>query len=533
MNIPEQLQDAIPAITEEEVIETVKYWVDQDQEVEASEQRSSEEMLESLKEAVINRPPRSPISDERLREIVATYAPNAPHRVEAVIERQAQKIEGKTVFPYAPTVEPPPELAKLVASGLAYCEYEHWWVKRCNKCGNFRIGECCGAPTSAVSAVRHGEQVLTAFGRQAAGLDPIRPPKPPMTPEQIVKSWAESPWWSSFSGVDEMADGGVKMYIENFIPEGITLLCGLPKEGKTWLALSIAKALTSGQALFGRPGFEVPEAIPVLYLAAEVSDRAFKQRCRKLGITTDKTKFLCRTISKGPGLNLNHPHIEDAVRVLKPIVILDTTVRFNPGEDEDAATENQKLFDAILSLMAMGARAVIGIHHSRKDLKEGEPTMEKAVRGSGDMSAMCDAIWAVIRDERLYQNNKGPNEVDIIGWPRDFSAVPMRLALTRKAPKNLPKSVITFAPGLISCLDEAGDLEWVDEAAKIEVEKTIADKLERLVQEDPKLTLRKLAETVTSTYSVVRNALKDRGWVKGKGHNGLWAKRDTTVKEAA
>src|SRR4029077_12512098 len=141
-----------------------------------------------------------------------------------------------------------------------------------------RTGECCGAPTRAVSAVRHGEQVLTAFGRQAAGLDPITPPKPPMTPEQIVKSWAESPWWSSFSGVDEMADGGVKMYIENFIPEGITLLCGLPKEGKTWLALSVAKALTSGQHLFGRPGFEVPEAIPVLYLAAEVSDRAFKQR---------------------------------------------------------------------------------------------------------------------------------------------------------------------------------------------------------------------------------------------------------------
>jgi hypothetical protein len=192
-------------------------------------------------------------------------------------------------------------------------------------------------------------------------------------------------------------------------------------------------------------------------------------------------------------------------------VILDTCVRFNSGTDEDDAIENQKLFEAILSLRALGARAVIGIHHSRKDLKEGEPTMEKAVRGSGDVAAMADVVWCVVRDDRLFQNNKGPNEVDVVGWGRDFNAIPMRLALTKKAPKD---RVITFAPGLVSCIDEGADLMWVDRAA---VKATMKDQLETLVQNNPVITLEKLAEAVEVSVWTVGKVLKDAGWKKPKG----------------
>jgi len=92
------------------------------------------------------------------------------------------------------------------------------------------------------------------------------------------------------------------------------LICGLPKEGKSFLALSVAKALTSGQPLFGRPGFEVPEPVPVLYLAAESGDGALKLRCEKFGITRDKTKFISRTLSQGPMFGLDDPNIESLVK---------------------------------------------------------------------------------------------------------------------------------------------------------------------------------------------------------------------------
>ena len=135
-------------------------------------------------------------------------------------------------------------------------------------------------------------------------VDPIVAPKPPKTDAEIAQQHKASlphrEWWKQFRSFDELEGTGVvKMYIENVLPEGIALLCGPPKEGKSFLALSIAKALTTGQPLFGKTGYDVPEVVPVLYLAAESGDNQFKLRCAKFGITSDKTKFIARTLPQG------------------------------------------------------------------------------------------------------------------------------------------------------------------------------------------------------------------------------------------
>src|SRR5260370_42007525 len=142
---------------------------------------------------------------------------------------------------------------------------------------------------------------------------------------------------------------------------------------------------------------------------------------------------------------LGDPEIEQAVKLLRPVIILETLIRFNDGKNEDDATENRKLAEAIFRLIAWGAKAVIAIHHSRKDLNKANPTKEAAVRGSGDGLAMVDAIWLVMQDDKLYQRGKGPNEGDVVGWGGDFNPVPLRLALTRKAE---PKETKFFVPGV-------------------------------------------------------------------------------------
>ncbi len=443
------------------------------------------------------------------KDIVAKYAPDAPHRLDA-------PSKGKdAVPPY------PPELRPLVESGFARFEDGYWLVKRCTKCGQYK-NECCGR-TELVSAVRQGEKELTSFGRQAVGLDPIVPPKSPKSLEQIAeerkKNWVNESWWTQFRGAGELeGNGTVKMYIENFLPEGATLICGLPKEGKSFLALSVAKALTTGKPLFGKPGFEVPEIVPVLYLAAESGDGALKLRCEKFGITKDKTRFISRTLSQGLMLGLDSPEIESVVRAMKPVVILETLIRFNEGKDEDDASENRKLADAIFRLIGLGARAVVGIHHSRKDLNKANPTKESAVRGSGDGLAMVDAVWLVMQDERLYQRGKGPNDVDVVGWGRDFNPVPMRLALTRKAE---PKDTKFFAPGIVSYVDTGGDMKWVNKGIVFEQAQESAESLkqtiERLVIEDPTVTKPVLAEKTGLKEWQVRKVLKQLGYRRGAG----------------
>jgi hypothetical protein len=357
---------------------------------------------------------------------------------------------------------------------------------------------------------------------------PIVVPEPKLTADQIMWLGAlrkhgvqGSDWRNSFKGAGELeGSGSVNMYVGNFLPEGITLICGLPKEGKSWLALSVAKALTTGQPLFGKVGYEVPEPVPVLYLAAESGDGALKLRCERMKITKDKKMFLARTLSQGLMPTLDSSLIEEAIKDMRPVVVLETLIRFNDGTDEDSSTENRKLAEALFRLIALGAKAVVGIHHSRKDLDKKRPTKEAAVRGSGDGLAMVDAVWLVMQDSQLHQSGKGPNEVDVVGWGRDFSPTPIRLALTRK---KKDEDRFEFAPGIVSCINQVSDFVWVQKGLKSDSDTPAAkadqiDKdVERLVTGNPTISRKELIEQTGYTEKRVKNALKRLGYSRKSG----------------
>jgi AAA domain len=366
-------------------------------------------------------------------------------------------------------------------------------------------------------------------------------PRRRLSPEEkeaeLIAEWKKSLWWLTFKGADELEDGdGIRMYINHFIPEGVTILASLPKEGKTWLALSICKALTSGQPLFGKAGFEVPEPVPVIYMAAEVSERALKHRIKKFQITDDKTKFLCRTVSSNGAagnMDLNDRSLLEAIKAMKPIIVLDVLQCFSDSEDENDAAENKNLRRTIDGLRGRGARAVIVLHHSTKNFKS-KPTKENSVRGSGDILAMVDCVWALMLDDRLCQSTN-IEEVDVMGWGRDFSPVPFRFALTRRA---TPKDGETYRDGVVSVLDTDHDLVFVEKnsrhtAAEV-ADQATADYLENLVRENPTITLKDLASKTGQTYWTVRNSLTERGWSKPagrtkKGQAHLWMKQQTAA----
>jgi AAA domain-containing protein len=64
-------------------------------------------------------------------------------------------------------------------------------------------------------------------------------------------------------------------------PEGLTVLAGAPKVGKSWIVLDwlLAASAESGLALGALP---MPEPRDVLYMALEDGDRRMQERCRKL-----------------------------------------------------------------------------------------------------------------------------------------------------------------------------------------------------------------------------------------------------------
>ena len=173
-----------------------------------------------------------------------------------------------------------------------------------------------------------------------------------------------------------------------------TMIVGLSGHGKTWIALSIVKALLEGGKLFGT--FAIPEpATRVIYLVPEVGRRPFFKRLKLFHLDrfVKDGRLLVRTLSKGAAPSLVDAEILRAARGAD--VFLDTAVRFMQGE-ENSSSDNRALADAFFRLLECGARTVWGLHHSPKAFEQATSmTLENALRGSGDIGAMLSNAYGV------------------------------------------------------------------------------------------------------------------------------------------
>jgi hypothetical protein len=209
-------------------------------------------------------------------------------------------------------------------------------------------------------------------------------------------SFTDKPWRKLFRDPSQMTETPLEMLVEKFLPPGVTFIGGPAGHGKSWLSLSLAKALFRATPFVNN--FKVPHANGIVYLVPEVGESAMKQRLRLLDLGGVKDGILLHTMSQGSPLDLMNIDLMAAMKDLEPIVFLDTAARFNKGEDENAVAENKRFVDGVFNLLQKGAKAVIPLHHSTKSLASGEitPTLENVLRGSGDFGAMADAVYCSI-----------------------------------------------------------------------------------------------------------------------------------------
>ena len=71
----------------------------------------------------------------------------------------------------------------------------------------------------------------------------------------------------------------LRYHVDGILPEGLTVLAGAPKVGKSWFVLGCALAVASAGAALGRIWCTQRH---VFYLALEDGDRRMQDRCRKL-----------------------------------------------------------------------------------------------------------------------------------------------------------------------------------------------------------------------------------------------------------
>jgi hypothetical protein len=186
-----------------------------------------------------------------------------------------------------------------------------------------------------------------------------------------------------------------KWAIPGLLPEGVNILAGKPKLGKSWAALNIAVGVASGGMVLGA----IPvEAGSVLYLALEDGQRRLQDRLRKTlsgGAVPQKLTLAVTWKRFGVG----------GKRVLKEwltkhpdcrLVVIDTLKMIRPPEQRNASIYNTD-YDAVSPLAEIARQfnvSILVVHHTRK--QESDDPLD-LVSGSLGLTGAADGVLVLKR----------------------------------------------------------------------------------------------------------------------------------------
>jgi hypothetical protein len=312
-----------------------------------------------------------------------------------------------------------------------------------------------------------------------------------------------------FPAYDGEAPKEPRMLIDGFLMGGINFFGSLSGVSKTWVALAVAKALTTGEDLFGV--FPIKEKVPVLYLVPETDEQGFKYRLGLMKMPQDGSLFRYRTISQGKTLSLVDDLTLAAIKRLHGegkyphvLVIVDTAIRFmTSGGDEKSATDNTLSRDAEILRSPEVNADVLFLHHSPKASRKSDLTLETVLRGTGDFGAMADSVFGFRRDEMLFEYGDGPEEVEVINVktraperPKPFR---VRLKRAAKGDENDGRPVSV----------ETGTLQYVGDD---ESDRALGRKLDQLLTENSAITSRALKQELGVRFERLKAVAATRGW---------------------
>ncbi len=207
------------------------------------------------------------------------------------------------------------------------------------------------------------------------------------------------PWLSNTITLDQlqtMTFPPVSYLLPKIIPEGLTLLVGKPKIGKSWFTLDLAIAVSGDRYTMGQIK---PAQGDVLYLALEDNDRRLQRRATKLLPVFDGTwPARMRLATRWPIIGEGCIEaIEDwCQRVEKPtLVVTDTLQMIRP-------TIGKHLYEAdchaLRGLQQLGGRwANLSIMVNHHDRKMGAEDVFDTVAGTRGITGTADTVLVLAR----------------------------------------------------------------------------------------------------------------------------------------
>lgn len=255
-----------------------------------------------------------------------------------------------------------------------------------------------GAQAAAPDAVRGPQSSAGRMGGPALGAVPS-PPRTSWTAEELMGMDFPTPRWA----------------VPGIVCEGVTLLAGPPKVGKSWMSLGLALDIAAGRPAFGKIEAEQGS---VLYLALEDTPRRLQSRMRIAlgdqpappGLTLS---IACPPMPSGGDVQVaewleSHPDAR--------LVVIDVfaKVRGNPAPGVAAYDADYAAMSRIKRVADHYGVAVVLVHHVRKAAAE---DFLATVSGTNGLAGAADAVLVLERaraqaDGVLHVTGRDVDETD-------------------------------------------------------------------------------------------------------------------------
>jgi hypothetical protein len=257
--------------------------------------------------------------------------------------------------------------------------------------------------------------------------------------------------------------------VPRFIPEGLTILAGKPKIGKSWLALELCVEVARGGTVLGEQAVEGQ----AVYFALEDNPKRLKARLHLL--LPDETRTPERLILAGSdGLqHLDNGGVEQLQNFLQAnpsvkLIVIDTFVRVKPKQTkQNIYDEEAGIMDVFHKLAIKHEIALVVIHHTRK--MEAEDTFDM-ISGSFGLQGIADAMITLTR-------KRGQSEATISVTGRDLEE---ELELAIKHDKDTHRWCVLGNAAEVQMRKERSDIIQVLRAAESPLKPSeIASRLDR------------------------------------------------------
>jgi RecA-family ATPase len=190
----------------------------------------------------------------------------------------------------------------------------------------------------------------------------------------------------------------IRWAIRDILPEGVSLLVGAPKIGKSWLALQFAIAISSGTSLW--TGRDPETTGGVLFLGLEDNDRRMQSRivklCRQEAFDLSHLHFATEwpRMDQGGCVQLENWLSEQRDTRL---VIIDTLGRFRPPDTGrgSAYQADYRVGAELKGIADNYSVAILLAHHTRK--QEAADVLD-TVSGTQGLTGSVDALMMLRRE---------------------------------------------------------------------------------------------------------------------------------------